>query len=232
MHDEGMLEKFRQRIKKPVFLFPEIADSTPPNPQHILAERIREKAKGRTIVGIIGLEPYKGVLPLVRIAKIADPNLFFFAFTGVYKPQMLENLSVLEKEEIINFSEDVPENCIWQTGSLQEGEDYNSVFCSFDIIYIVYRNFYSSSNRLTKASIFHRLVLASNNGCVGEDVPSYNLGAVADENNIEEQLSKLDELRIRLQTDELPLQNWTIYANKHHTDRLPEKFDALLQLLL
>ena len=231
MHDEGILEKYQKRIGKHTMLFPEIADSTPARPEHALAGKIRQQANNRTVVGIIGLEPFKGALSLIRLAKIADPSAFFFAFTGVFKPEFLDRLPAADREEFSHFMNHLPENCLWQTGGLKEGEDYNSVFCSFDIIHIVYNNFYSSSNRLTKAAIFQKLVLASNYGCVGEDVPTYDLGETADEHDITEQHHKLQILRDRILREDFPYAAWKTYAKKHSTDILPEKFTELLSLL-
>ena len=127
--------------------------------------------------------------------------------------------------------QNLPENCIWQTGILQEGEEYNSIFCSFDIAYIMYKNFYSSSNRLTKAAIFERLVLGNNYGCVGDDIPKYNLGETADEDDIEEQHQKLEILRDKIINNNLPFKQWKIYSEKHSADRLKEKFEELLNLV-
>lgn len=231
LHDEGILEKYQNRINKKTILFPEIADDTPPNSSIPLAEKIKAKANKRTIVGIIGLEPYKGTLSLIRLVKIADASKYFFAFTGIFNEAFLLNLTENEQKEIKDFIANIPENCLWQTGSLQEGEEYNSVFCSFDIIYIIYNNFYSSSNRLTKAAIFNRLVLANDNGCVGDDVPKYNLGETANENNIEEQYRKLEILHKRISTNDFPLEHWKIYTDKHSTKRLKEKFEELLKLV-
>jgi hypothetical protein len=105
------------------------------------------------------------------------------------------------------------------------------VFCSFDIIHIVYKDFYSSSNRLTKAAIFGKLVLANDYGCVGDDVPKYDLGETTSEDNVEEQNQKIELLRERILHNRLPVQNWKIYAEKHSTERLKEKFEEILNLV-
>ncbi len=231
LHDEGILEKYQKRIGKKTILFPEIADNTLPNFSLPLAKKIKDKANGRITIGIIGLEPYKGTLSLIRIVKMADASKYFFAFTGVFSEDFLLNLTKEEQNEIKDFINNIPENCIWQTGSLQEGEEYNSVFCCFDIIYIIYKNFYSSSNRLTKAAIFNRLVLANNNGCVGDDVPKYNLGEIANENDIREQYQKLEMLYNQILAKDFPYNQWKIYVDKHSTERLKEKFEELLKLV-
>lgn len=231
IHDEGILDGFQYRLNKKVLLFPETADATPPNSSQLLAKKIKEKANGRTIVGIIGLEPYKGSYALMELVKKADSNKFFFAFTGVYKDDYIKNLSADRQKEYNDFMQNLPENCIWQTGVLKEGEEYNSVFCSFDIVYIMYKNFYSSSNRLTKAAIFNKLVLGNNYGCVGDDIPTYNLGETADEDDIEEQYQKLEILRNKIINNDLPYEQWKIYATKHSTERLKERFEELLSLI-
>ncbi len=231
IHDEGILEKYQNRIGKKVILFPEIADATPPNFNISLASKIKEKANGRTIVGIIGLEPYKGSYALMQLVAKADATKYFFAFTGVYQEKFIHKLSSDKQKKYKDFIQNLPENCIWETGSLKEGEEYNTIFCSFDIAYIMYKNFYSSSNRLTKAAIFNRLVLGNNYGCVGDDIPKYNLGETADEDDIDEQYQKLEILRDKIINNDLPYEQWKIYSEKHSTDRLKEKFEELLNLI-
>lgn len=231
IHDEGILEKYKNRINKKTILFPEIADAAPPNPVLPLSIKIKNQANGRIIVGLIGLEPYKGTLNLIRLARMADTSKFFFAFTGYYQDSYLDTLSENDKKEYLNFVSNLPENCLWQTGGLKEGEEYNSVFCSFDIIHIVYKDFYSSSNRLTKAAIFNKLVLASDNGCVGDDVPKYKLGEIANQDNVLEQYEKLQILRNKILAKDFPYDQWKIYAEKHSTNRLREKFEELFTLI-
>lgn len=231
IHDEGIVEGLKNRIQKPVFLFPEIADITPPSSKHLMYTAILEKAKGRTIIGTIGLEFHKGVMDLVRLCIVADPSQFFFVFAGGYNDTYLNWFESDEnKNEFISFKNNLPENVFWQEGLLEEGEDYNSVFCSFDIIYLVYRNFYSSSNRLTKAANFQKLVLASEKYCVGEDVEKYDLGLLTQPNNISHQYAQLIKLKERLLKQDFPYEKWKIYAEKHSTVILSEKFQKLLNL--
>lgn len=230
IHDEGILEKYQKRINKKTILFPEIADATKPDPSQPLAVKIKEKANGRTIVGIIGLEPYKGTLALIRLVAKANPSNFFFAFTGAFEENYLISLSTTEKEEVKKFIQNLPENCLWQTGLLKEGEEYNSVFFSFDIVYLMYKKFYSSSNRLTKAAIFQKMVLGNNYGCVGDDIPRYNLGEVADEDDVEEQYQKLKLLNTRFSSRDFPFKQWEKYMAKHSTEILKDKFIELLKI--
>lgn len=231
VHDEGLKDKLQYRTGKQTLLFPEIADATPPNPSFPLAQKIKTKANGRIVIGIIGLEPYKGVFTLMNVVKIADATQFFFVFTGMYNENSLIYLSENQKAEYLEFIKNPPENCIWQTGSFKEGEEYNSVICSFDIIHLVYKKFYSSSNRLTKAAIFKKLVIGNNLGCVGEDIPKYNLGETVDEDDVEAQYQKLKILRDRILRNDFPMEQWEIYAKKHSAESLKDKFKTLISLL-
>ncbi len=231
LHDEGILERYQRRIKKPTILFPEIADITEPDTQLPLANRIRAKANGRIVVGTIGLEYHKGCYPLVKLCQQADASKFFFAFTGIFSETLLTYFPENEKNEVLDFMNHLPENAIWETGTLNEGAEYNAVFNSFDIIHLIYKNFYSSSNRLTKAANFHKFVLANNIGCVGDDVPKYDLGETADENNIEEHNQEIEILRNRILKHDFPYEQWKIYSEKHSTEILKEKFTELLKLV-
>lgn len=230
-HDEGILEKYQKRIGKKVILFPEIADDAPPNDNFPLVQKIKTNANGRTIIGLIGLDPHKGTFELIKLAKKADASKYYFVFTGWFFAAHFEKYSKDVTNELHDFIKNTPENCLWETGVLKEGEEYNSVFCSFDIIHLLYKEFYSSSNRLTKAAQFNKLVLANNYGCVGDDVLKYNLGETADEDDIEEQLLKIEILRNKILKQDFPYNEWEIYIKKHSAARLKEKFEELLNLV-
>lgn len=95
---------------------------------------------------------------------------------------------------------------------------------------MVYKNHYTSSNRLTKAAVFHKLVLAQNVHCVGENVTKYNLGETAMSGNIEEQLQQLEKLRNRLMENDFPTEQWKIYAEKNNEKMLPQKLAEIINL--
>lgn len=233
LHDEGLTHAYQQRLGKPVILLPEIADDTPVDPMHPVAQEIREKANGRIVTGMIGLEPYKGTYRLMQLAKLADPSKYYFVFLGNWGGDAwkLYFNNDAHAEEFFAFIRALPENCYWRTGPLREGSEYNSVFSAFDVVWLMYKDFYSSSNRLTKASLFHRLVLASDLGCVGEDVPKYGLGETANQDDSKAHLQKLEHLRERILQQDLPYTQWKQYAAKHSLEALNEKFAELLNLV-
>lgn len=222
IHDEGIVPLFHQRISKPVILFPEIADDTAPDESYAPANEIAPKAQGRLIIGMTGiLDKMKGLLPFVRTAKKADPHRFFFVFAG---PLRLNDYNTSEKKEIEEFINLAPENCHFVLDYIQEGGHFNAVLNALDIVYLVYENFASSSNRLTKAAIFKKYVLAQERFCVGEDTQKYNLGETVEEGNIPQILAALDALEARLKNDSFPLQQFQEYQQKHSVAVLDKVF--------
>jgi hypothetical protein len=228
LHDAEIVEKFSKRIGKPVIHFAETADDTPPDTFYPLAIQIREKAKGRTVAGMIGCEKHKGTLTLIRAAKQADAQKYFFVFAGILPEHTYSNEEWNEVQQFIHSS---PENCFFHFEPIPEGAAYNAVFSSFDIIYLVYDNFISSSNRLTKAAIFQRLVLASDQYCVGDDVRNFNLGVAIPPKKPEAVLQGLDELRCRMEKKEFPYEQWKHYAALNSEEKLAESFRQMLSLL-
>ena len=113
---------------------------------------------------------------------------------------------------------------------LKDEQDYNAIFNTFDIVYMVYREHFTSSNRLTKAAVFNKLVLASNKHFVGENVTNYNLGEIAASENINEQLDKLELLRNKIIHQDFPTEQWKLYAEKNSEKLLTEKFAEIIKL--
>ena len=162
---------------------------------------------------------------MIRLANTLNPNEYFFAFMG---KKYITHYSEAELKEMNSFFESEPEHCFLDFHPLQEGEEYNSVLNSFDIIYLVYENFTSSSNRLTKAAIFGKYVLAQNNHCVGEDVIKYNLGEVAPYNDHEKLELAIKKLETVIKSNTRN-PNHEIYAEKHQVNNLLTSFKEVVK---
>ena len=225
IHDEGIIEKFGKRLNKKIIHFPEIADNTPPEEGNKIAEEIKEKAKGRLVVGMIPLRKRKGLLTMVRLLKKADPEKFFFVFAGNYK---LNTYSPSEKEEIeeILFRNN-PENSYIELDYIQEGAPFNAVFNAIDVPFLVYKNFLSSSNLITKSAIFKKKVLTSNQYCIGEDVKKYRLGKVVNEGDDQECLKAIEE--IYAENGQTNWEGHEYYAWLHSESILKDRFQELLK---
>lgn len=226
VHDENIITALNNRLNTQVILFPEIADLTAPDYNHQTYLTIKEKAKGRKIIGAIGFEPHKCGYEFLQLAKTADPGKYFFAFLGVFNDHVKSAYTDDQRQDFETFFSSVPENSFVSLGHIDEGQDYNSIFCSFDIIFLMYHDFYNASNRLTKAAHFQKLVLTTNLGCIGDDVKNYQLGEVV-ENTLTSTLAQLEKLSNRIDSEDFPIENWKIYSKMHHTDILKEKFKLL-----
>jgi disulfide oxidoreductase YuzD len=226
--DSAITEKFSKRIDKPVYRFPDIVDATPPDHSFHLAEKIKEKARDRIIVGMIGCEKHKGTLTLMRAAKQADPEKYFFVFAGILPEQ---TYSSEEWKEVQQFVHSEPENCFFYFEPIPEGAAYNAVFCVFNIPFLVYDNFISNSNRLKKAAIFEKLVLASDNYCVGDDVRKYDLGEAVPPQNPDTALAGLEKLRKKIEQKDFPVEQWKKYCELNSEVQLYRSFRELMALV-
>lgn len=228
LHDQSIIKNFSKRVNKPVIHFPETADDTPPDYNLPLYKEIKQKAKGRIVVGMIGCEAFKGTMTMLRLAKLADPQIFYFAFLGIL-PQHTFNSE--DWQELMSFVESKPENAFFKFESIPEGSAYNAVFDAIDIPFLVYDHFISSSNRLTKAAIFRKLVLASDNFCVGDDVRNFKLGIGVTPKDPEAALNALQILAEKIKAKDYPEDNWRLYRELNSVSKLEERFTEILNKL-
>jgi hypothetical protein len=227
IHDNGIVDDFSKRIGKPVIHFPETADGTAPDFSNNLYLDIREKAKGRLVVGMIGCEPHKGTLNLMRAVKMVNPEKFYFAFIGLFDVNGWQDE---ERDEVKQFAEQPKENCFFYFHPIPEGAAYNAVFSAFDIPYLLYNNFISSSNRLTKAAIFEKLVLAQNNYCVGDDVKEFNLGVCVSPNQPKQVISGLNQLEKKIFEKDFPFEQWKKYREINSEEKLYHRIRELISI--
>ncbi|MFM7791033.1 MAG: glycosyltransferase family 1 protein, partial [Microcystis panniformis] len=52
--DEGIADKLQQKLNKPVVVLTDITDESPPDMDFEIVKKIRAKAAGRKIVGLLG----------------------------------------------------------------------------------------------------------------------------------------------------------------------------------
>src|SRR5262249_37748257 len=128
-----------------------------------------------------------------KVVRRADPSRFFFALVGEV---FWESLGA-DQHELREFCDSPPENCLVQTGYLQEERELNSIIAAADILYAVYSNFRNSSNTLTKAAIFEKPVIVSDDYLMGERVEQFDLGATVRTGDIDDIVMKLERLRKR-----------------------------------
>jgi hypothetical protein len=226
VHDEGIIKNFNQRLNKPVILFPEIADNTPPDENYAPAIEIKTRAKGRIVVGLPGiLDKLKGLIHFIRMIKLVSPEDYFFVLAG---PLNISAYDQSIQDEINLFIQSTPENCFIYLNYIEEGAKFNAVFDTLDILYLVYDNFASSSNRLTKAANFNKKVLAQNRYCIGEDVAKYQLGITVQEGDVQGYAVALESLKSEINEGKFPKDLYQAYKELHSVEILKARFKEVI----
>jgi hypothetical protein len=219
VHDEFVSDLLSKRTGKPVIVFPEIADSTPPEVDFAIAREIRSLAKGRMSIGLIGLARRKGLLLFARMAMHADATRYFFMLAG---PVLWEEYNDEEKEFLKDFIASNNENVYYYPQYLKEGAQLNAVIDALNVLYVVYENFMSSSNFSTKAAIFRKPVLATNRFWIGNVTRKYTMGETIEENNLEDSLRALNLLRENIGS--FNFANYPKYLEIHSEENLERTF--------
>jgi len=217
--DENIVEIISKRTGKDTFEFPDFADNSLSNNQ--LVFEIKKKAKNRAIVGMIGMDKRKGILDFVRVAKKGNPNEFFFVLAGKL---YLDGFNETEQTEIKQFMENPNEHVYVKVGFIETEAEYNSYLNSVDILYVVYSEFYGSSNTLTKAAMFNKKILATDEHLIGERVRKYKLGITTKPNNPDQILKDLIELKNTPIDTEMREE----YKRVHSIERLQECIKKLI----
>lgn len=224
VHDEFLVEQLSKRINKPVILFPEIADSSPPSPSYELSSDIKRRSEKRTIVSLIGIRRRKGILHFIDLCQRADPSTYYFFFCG---PLEESEFNSAELASIRSVLDNPAENIFYYPSYLPEGREVNSVIAASDILFIVYENFKSSSNFSTKAALFKKPVLATDRFWIGQVTKKYRMGITVKEGDHEDTLEKLNQLEENIRQG-LFRPDWEGYLKVHQEGALKEAFAKLL----
>ena len=188
-------------------------------------ERLRAAAGGRTIVLQMGsLSPHKGTLRFIDVIRRADPQRFFFAIVG----EIFWEAFGYDQPDLRRFFDDLPANCLAHIGYIEDARELNSIIAAADILYAVYSGFRPSSNTLTKAAIFQKPVIVSDQYLMGERVRRYDIGAAVGGGNSDEIVAALEALRQRDRSGF----GFSAYYRDHSVDALKSDLRSLLRLWL
>lgn len=178
--------------KKNIAVFPDITNEENSYTKTKLRKDIELKAKGRPIIGLFGsLEKRKGILSIIKVINNYESNKYFYILQGpLYESTFTDN----ELKEVKQFIKDPPENCKILNKSIPDGNQFNCLMNVCDILYLVYINFYHSSNMLTKAALLRKTVIVSKGHLMEERVNKYKLGVAVDNEDITLQLKAINNL--------------------------------------
>lgn len=183
---------------KPVVLFPDLTDTSTPQPgepEAALAAQLQAFASGRKIVSLVGhLQRSKG-LELYTQA-VSDPRLSHLCFSR--GEISWDGISQQHQVQLKAAWQDAP-NLYTHFKRIEE-KSLNQVLQVSQVIYAAYVDFPHSSNMLTKSAAFQTPIVVSAGYLMAKQVETYGLGAVVPEG----QAAPLVEAILRLTAAPLP----------------------------
>lgn len=199
-----------------------------------LAKTILSEARGRKIIGLIGLERRKGILTLLKVAQEAHRHSlpWFFVCAGVFGRDLF---SVEEQAFIDGIVADVRggrmDNLHFDPDAKRIGTDaeFNSLFNTFDVAWTAYEGFQGSSGALTKAAEFGMPSLATAGECIGGRVERHRIGLTIPEGDSGRALEAIRRMIGGIDWQDRPLSpNYDAYRSEHGLSRLDSILAALV----
>lgn len=230
--DERYADALASHIGKTVTPYPDVTLADLPVEEPALVRSIREKAAGRPIIGLIGLEKRKGMLTMLDAALAAAEQRVpsYFVFAGVFDRSEFEPAELQRIDRVvegirsgeidhIHFDPNAPR--------IPTEPEFNALFNAFDIAWAAYIGFQGSSGTLGKAAAFELPVIASRGECIGHRVDRHRLGVTIDEGNATQALEAIKRLADPGEIAELA-PDYAGYRRQHSPERLREVLRDLL----
>jgi hypothetical protein len=188
---EDATQAYQHYFSNKHFAFlPDITDTDLPTQPNALAIKIKQRAAGRKIVflgGSIGKQ--KNLVQWANLIGNADPKKWYFVQVGRISHN---NLSKEDEQALAILDQRRPENLYIHADYLPDETSFNAILAGADIIFAVYRDFYRSSNMLSKAAYFEKPILVSAGCLMGERVARYGIGLAVASTSAPEILTGLD----------------------------------------
>ena len=173
--DEALLQSYRTHYPTKYFEFlPDITETDLPIAPNPLALDIKCQAAGRKIVfmgGSIGKQ--KNLAQWVGLVLNLDPTQWYFVQIGRIN---VNNLTLADEQALALLKKQQPANLYIHADYLPDETVFNAVIAASDVIFAVYRDFYRSSNMLSKAAYFEKPILVADKCLMGERVTKYEIG--------------------------------------------------------
>jgi hypothetical protein len=173
--DEALLQSYRTHYPTKHFEFlPDTTETDLPTMPNPLALDIKRLAAGRKIVfmgGSIGKQ--KNLARWVDMVVNLDPTQWYFVQIGRIN---VNNLTPADEQALALLKQLQPPNLYIHSDYLPDETVFNAIIAASDVIFAVYRDFYRSSNMLSKAAYFEKPILVADNCLMGKRVTKYEIG--------------------------------------------------------
>lgn len=189
--DEGVLSKLSKELHgKFCTVFPDITDCDLPGIESDLIREIKERAGKRIVISILGgLTKRKGIITLLEASELCSGD-FFFIFAGKlrtneFSPSELYRLRSLakSKEKYFCYFDRIPDE-----------KEFNAIVKISDILFAAYHDFFHSSNIITKAAVYKKLIIVSKGCCSSERVDKFKMGVSVEQANINDSVNAINRL--------------------------------------
>lgn len=211
-----------KRINKNIIHFPDFADDALPSKSYALANEVKEKARGRKIISLLGaLDLRKGIYTFVRASMLMDKEKYFFVIAG--------KSFLLEKDYSFISNNFVGENCIFSGETIPTESDFNALVNISDVIYAAYIDFRQSSNMFSKASLFKKKLIVSKGYYMEKIVEKYRLGVSILQNSPEECTEAIKYLTCH--ENILKDSDWDGYLKNNSFSNISKSFSEIISLI-
>ena len=232
--DERFIAGMQAYLGKPIVHYPDITRTQLPEEQPALTKSILQKAAGRKLIGLIGLETRKGTINMLRVALKAHElrRPWYFAFAGTFNQNayprsdlafITEVLGKIAAGELDNIHFD-PE-----AERIPTEADFNSLLSSFDVAWAAFEGFQGSSGTLSKAAAFNIPCVATAGECIGHRLENFRAGLTIPEGSTEKAFDAIEHLLAGTNWNNEPLNPDFASFNEAHSI---ERFDQIIRDLL
>jgi hypothetical protein len=169
---------------------PDITDTSLPEQLSDSAISIKSMAHGRRVIGFFGkFRPEKDPISFITMALSRNADRYFFLMFGEVSE---ENFSSPDISRIRAFVSSPPAHCYVCAERFEDEAQFNELVNLCDVVFAAFVNYPYSSNTLTKAAFFRKLLIVSRGFCMEERVNRFRLGISVGQKNPAEVMTALD----------------------------------------
>lgn len=191
--DDGIADKLRNNIGKPVIVFPDATDESLPASGALLAEQVKTRANGRKIIGLFGsMLKRKGLLTFLDVAERCADRGWFFLCAGSFGKSERSSYALEDIKWIEQVISHCPSNMFFHAKRIDDESEFNALIRICDVVFAVYEGFAHSSGLVTKAGVFEKPVIVARGYCLDERVRKYGIGLAVEQNDSAQIVSAIE----------------------------------------
>lgn len=205
---------------------PDVTNTSLPQALTPTALNILKRAGGRKIFFLGGaIGGTKNLSLWAKLIKRLNSSEWFFVQAGKVDEATLSASDLIALHHLRSAG---LENVYISESYLPDETKFNEMISISNVIWGIYRDFDRSSNILTKAALFSKPILVSDEYLMGQRVREYAIGAAVSASDIESVMLGLTQLM----NHPVPAKNFENYATVYSKQALSAKLDQTLTSLI